>query len=72
MSFIDIIMVYKISFSIVDVSATQFFTRASSSYNTRGHCYKLVFNYSRVDVRKYFFSERIVKQWNDRSGARFR
>ena len=59
-----LIMVYKILFNMVDVSAPQFFTRASSSYYTRGHCHKLVLNYSRADVRKYFFSERIVKQWN--------
>jgi hypothetical protein len=60
----DLVMVYKILFNMVNVSASQFFTRASSSYCTRGHCHKLVLNYSRVDIRKYFFSEWIVKQWN--------
>jgi len=49
---------------MVEVSAPQLFTRASSSYYTRRNCHKLVFNYSQVDVGKYFFSERIVKQWN--------
>jgi hypothetical protein len=60
----DLIMGYKIIFNVVDVSAPQFFTRASSSYYTRGHCHKLILNYSRIDVRKYFFGERIVKRWN--------
>ena len=40
----DLIIVYKILCNMVDVSAMQFFTRFSSSYNTRGHSYKLVFN----------------------------
>jgi len=50
----DFIIVYKILFIMVVVSAPQFFTRVSSSYYTRGR-HKLVFNYSPVDVRKYFF-----------------
>jgi len=61
----DLIMVYKILFNMVDVSAPQIFTWASSSNYARRHCHKLVFNFSRVDVRTYFFSEPFVKQWND-------
>ena len=61
----DLIMVYKILSNMVDVPASQRFTRgASSDHYTREHCHKLVLNYSRVDVRKFFFSERITKQWN--------
>jgi len=57
-------MVAKIVFNMVDVSAPQFFIRACSSYHTRGHCHKLVFNYSCIDVRNYFLSEGIAKKWN--------
>jgi len=28
--------------------------------NTRGHMYKLFPHHNRVDVRKYFFSERVI------------
>jgi uncharacterized membrane protein (DUF106 family) len=35
-----------------------------SSHCTRGHCYKLQANHSRVDVRKFFFAERVVPIWN--------
>jgi len=51
-----------ILFNMVDVSAPQFFTGASSSYYTRGRCHKLVVNYSRVDVWTQIFSEQIVEQ----------
>ena len=31
---------------------------------TRGHVYKLFVQQSRVDVRKYFFCNQVVKIWN--------
>ena len=31
---------------------------------TRGHKYKIVLNECRLDVRKNFYSQRIVKGWN--------
>jgi len=31
---------------------------------TRGHVYKLFVQQSRIDVRKYFFCNRVVKIWN--------
>jgi hypothetical protein len=36
----------------------------ASGHNTRGHSYKLLLQHSRVDVRKRFFSQRIVPIWN--------
>ena len=32
--------------------------------STRGHDYKLFIQYSRVDARKYFWSNRVVHAWN--------
>ena len=33
--------------------------------NTRGHCMKLFKYRCRLDVRKYFFVNRIVNNWNN-------
>jgi len=33
--------------------------------NTRGHRYKLLLPSSNTDIKKYFFSVRIVKVWNE-------
>ena len=37
---------------------------ASTDYNTRGHPLKLVKQFSRTDIRKNFFTQRIVNEWN--------
>jgi len=40
------------------------FMMSNLPISTRGHAYKLVQRYSRVDSRKQFFAERITKPWN--------
>jgi hypothetical protein len=60
----DLILTYKIYFRLVDIKATDLFTLAKTDRDTRGHKYKLLQNHCRVDVRKYYFAERIVRQWN--------
>jgi len=37
---------------------------ADRTHSTRGHAYKLLPSHCRVDVRKCFFTERVLKPWN--------
>jgi hypothetical protein len=60
----DLVLTYEILAGLTDVNVADFFTVANSSHCTRGHCYKLQANHSRVDVRKFFFAERVVPIWN--------
>ena len=41
-----------------------FFTFHASKYNTRSHCYKLETKRSRLELRRNFFSQRVVVPWN--------
>ena len=58
----DIIMVLKIMKGIVDLNYTTFFKLSTN--NTRGHELKLFKQRSRLNVRRNFFSQRIVESWN--------
>jgi len=49
---------------LVGLNFNNYFTLRASS-TTRGHDYKLFLNFSRLNVRKHFFSERIVTVWNN-------
>ena len=44
-----------------------FFFEIKESKITRGHNYKLVKKQSRLDVRKYSFSQRTLNVWNNLS-----
>ena len=46
------------------VDYKQFFTLADTPYDLRGHEKKLVKDRSRLDSRKFFFSQRVVNGWN--------
>ena len=49
-------------YSLVGVSCADMFLVCNSK--TRGHNMKLSVQYSRIDVRKFFFSNRVVQPWN--------
>ena len=58
----DLMLMFKIVHGLIDIDPNQLFTFNSS--NTRGHCYKINVQYSRVNARKYFFINRIIPIWN--------
>ncbi len=58
----DLVMCFKIIKGKVDLKCTDFFS--FSTANNRGHRYKLFVPDYRVDVRKYFFSNRVINAWN--------
>ncbi|MEL7309200.1 MAG: hypothetical protein AAGK05_15980 [Pseudomonadota bacterium] len=60
----DLIFVYKLFHGGINLDASKFFTVACER-RTRGHSLKLQVNYSRLTVRKNFFSQRVISHWND-------
>jgi hypothetical protein len=59
----DMIEVFKMLKGISKVDSSRWFRLAENS-RTRGHSFKLVKCRSRLDVRKNFFSQRVVNTWN--------
>ena len=59
----DLIEVFKIVKGFSKVDCKYFFQLADNS-KTRGNKYKLVKSRSRLDIRKHFFSQRVVNEWN--------
>ena len=60
----DVKLVYQICHDLVDVNFDDFFKYARHYPVLRGHQYKLFVPYSRVDIRKYFFANRVINIWN--------
>ena len=59
----DLIQVYKLMTGIDNMDYKQFF-EINHTGRTRGHRLKLVKKQTRLDIRKHFFSQRVVKHWN--------
>ena len=59
----DLLEVFKMVKGISKVDYTTFFELAKNN-RTRGHAYKLVKLRSRIDIRKNFFSQRVINGWN--------
>src|SRR5437867_8651792 len=59
----DLIEVFKMIKGLNKSDYTRFFTLAQNN-RTRGHALKIIKNRSRVNVRKNFYSQRIVNDWN--------
>ena len=60
----DLIEVFKIFKGLEDVDLSTFFT-LSESRRTRGHQLKLKKYHCNLDIRKYFFSQRVIAEWNN-------
>ena len=60
----DLIEVYKILTGKEDMDPTYMFQFASQELNLRGHQLKLYKKSCRLNIRKYFFSQRTVSWWN--------
>ena len=58
---------FKILNGYENIDYNIFFFEIKESKITRGHNYKLVKKQSRLDVRKYSFSQRNSYVWNDLS-----
>ena len=58
----DLIQVFKIISGIDDIPINDLFTITQT--RTRGHQHKLYKKHCRLDARKYFFSQRIINEWN--------
>ena len=46
------------------IDGQQFFETVSKVHNLRGHTIKLYKGRSQLDIRKHFFSNRVVNKWN--------
>ena len=60
----DLIEIYKILTGKEGVNSQQFFQPARDRYGLRGHSLKIFVNRSRLNCRKYSFSQRSVNAWN--------
>ena len=60
----DVIETYKIVTGREKVKITDFFSLSNTGYCLRGHKFKLSQNRSRLELRKNFFSQRVVRRWN--------
>ena len=59
----DLIEAFKMIKGLNKSDYKRFFTLAQNN-RTRGHAFKIVKNRSRVNIRKNFFSQRVVNDWN--------
>ena len=54
---------FKILKGLENLNSNKFFTIAQG-LSTRGHSMKLYKSQCRLDLRKFFFSQRVVNEWN--------
>ena len=58
----DMIEVFKLLNGFVDVDYNRYFTLDKSGH--RGRPLKLKVEHARLDVRKYFFTNRVIREWS--------
>ena len=61
----DLVLCYKIIHGLVSINPDSIFILNNSSFNTRGHKFKLGIQHSNCNLRHNFFSIRIVPIWNE-------
>jgi len=59
----DLIEAFKLFKELTDVPYTTFFQLATDS-NTRGHSLKISKPYCKTDMRKFFFTYKVINRWN--------
>ena len=60
----DLIKTYKILTGKEDINYGNLFTLECSDFDLRGHPLKLYKYHSRLNVRKFFFTQRVISAWN--------
>jgi len=60
----DLIETYKIITGKENVNSSDFFKLKEDSHELRGHRFKLSVERSRLEIRRNFFSQRVVRHWN--------
>ena len=58
------IQAYKIMTGKDKIDREQFFQLADSNYGLRGHSLKIRKDRPNLDIRKHFFSQRVINAWN--------
>ena len=61
----DLIQVFKIMNGLEAIPKEKLFELLPASRNTRGHQQRIFKQRVRLDSRKYFFSQRIIDEWNN-------
>ena len=59
----DLIEVFKMAKNLSPIPLTKFF-ELNTDNRTRGHSFKLVKHRCNCEVRRHFFSERVINRWN--------
>jgi len=59
----DLIEAFKLFKGLTDVPYTTFFQLATDS-STRGHSLKISKPYCKTDMRKFFFTYKVINRWN--------
>ena len=60
----DLIETFKILTNRENIDSQQFFHSTDTGHNLRGHSMKLEVIRSRLEIRKHFYSQRVVPIWN--------
>jgi len=59
----DLLELFKVKSGLSTIPLNTYF-ELNTDTRTRGHSWKLTKKRCRLDVRKYFFSERVIDRWN--------